>query len=335
MFSSDCRPPLVLRLAFFLANILLSSCATSQVINSVSMLTDPEQTTNYPHVLNITGAGFASIGAPGTVIPLVVVPNTCVSGPTAVILSATGIEGRFTAPIDYRLSSVVLTPAGVPPITFAVPAATCSPNDIVSQYQIAPDSLAKDTFGNGLAKNFYVIQLSIINKCQSKVVIPIAGIRITPQWQTGNAYVTGPITTSPYGLDHVMAAYNTDRTSTGSRALMLNFMQAAATIGSAVQTFLAPGFTQGVAIFGGSFRNAVLEVSKDLSPQQLKSLASETFQTAEVIGTTANPGVQKFIFVPKKSVKLPNNQKQRIVAITSITLTWSVADNSTQTSQVQ
>ena len=47
-------------------------------------------------------------------------------------------------------------------ITFAVPPASCRPSDVLYQYEITPDKLAKDTFGNGLAKEFLVVQLSII-----------------------------------------------------------------------------------------------------------------------------------------------------------------------------
>ena len=143
-----------------------------------------------------------------------------------------------------------------------------------------------------------------------------------------------PGTISPYGLDHVVAAYNTDRTSTGSRAILLKAMQALTTV-AARCSYSSAQDLQGCGDLWWWPPKAVLEVSKDLSAAQLKSLTSETFQTTEVIGTTGNPGVQKFIFVPKNIIKLAakGNKKssQRIINIIGISLTWSVANNSTQT----
>jgi len=338
MYKIRCNGRSVVSLVVLSLGILfggmLPAAAQQAQITSVSMLTDPSQTSDYPHVINIIGTGFTGAGFTGlTPAQVVLIPNEHIaSGSTAVyVRSPTLIEVQFTAPVDYEVQSVVLSPAGLPaPITFAVPPASCRLQDVLYQYEITPDKLARDTFGNGLAKNFFVVQLSIINSCRLKIIVPIAGIQITPEWQDPMA--PHPTTVSPYGLDHVVAAYNTDRTSTGSRAILLNSMQALTTVGSAVQLFLGPGFAQGVAIFGGGLRNAVLEISKDLSAQQLKSLTSETFQTTEVVGTTGNPGVQKFIFIPKTVVTLPNKGKQRIVNIKGISLTWSVADNSTQTS---
>jgi len=340
-----CNAKSIVSLTVLSLGILLGGTmpATAQQITSVSMLTDPLQTSDYPHVLNIIGTGFTGTGFTGlTPAQVVLIPNeTVASGSTAVnVRSPTLIEVQFTAPVDYQVQGVVLSPTGLPPITFAAPPATCRLEDVLYQYEITPDKLARDTFGNGLAKNFFVVQLSIINKCRLKIIVPIAGIQVTPEWDmktdaktdTKTEANTGHRTISPYGLDHVVAAYNTDRTSTGSRAILLNAMQALTTVGSAVQLFFGPGFAQGVAIFGGGLRNAVLEISKDLSAAQLKSLTSETFQTTEVIGTTGNPGIQKFIFIPKTVVTLPTKGKQRIIDIKKINLTWSVADNTTQTS---
>ena len=62
-----------------------------------------------------------------------------------------------------------------------------------------------------------------------------------------------------------------------------------------------------------------------------ESLSSETFQTTETVGPNGNPPVQKFIFVPKKDVKLPSGKRQRIDDIKSLTVTWFPAIESTQT----
>lgn len=308
--------------------------AAAQTITSVSVLTDQQQSKSYVHVLNISGTDFLKLGAANTTIPAFVAPSA--GTVNAQILSDTVIEARFTADTDYQLKSIVIAPAGKSSLSFVVPEITCKPDDILVQYEIAPVNQAKNTFGNGLAKNYHIIQLSIVSKCGRKIVVPLGGVRIEPIWherqeKDKHDYVFGAPYIAPYGLDHVISVYNTDRTLTGSRALILNITQGMTTVGSAIQVFFGPGFTQGVAIFGGGFRNAMLEVMKDMSAQQLKSLSSETFQTTETVGSNGSSPVQKFIFVPKTLVKLPSGQFQRIDNINSITITWFTSSESTQT----
>ncbi len=334
-FSTHFLAPLFFACMFFAQS---QSC-NAQTITAVSMLTDSDQTQSYPHVLNITGADFLKLGAAGTSVPVYVVPSQDIPLPTGQILSDTLIEARFTAGTDYELQSVVVAATGKQPLSFAVPEITCTQNDIDAHYDVVPVSEVQNILGNGLAANYLTIQLSIVSRCKQKIVIPLAGVTVFPRWHKDASkkakdgsliYQSGPETIAPTGLDHVMSVYNTDRTLTGSRAVFFNLLQGATTIGSAVERFLAPGFSEGVGIAGGAFRNAALEVAKDMSPQQLKSLASETFQDSETIGANGSAPVQKFIFVPRKDANLGSGKKQRIDDLCGIKLTWYTASNATQ-----
>lgn len=307
----------------------------AQTITSASLLTDPQQTQSYSHVVNINGKGFLALGKANDPIQIYLAPNDGVENLVGEIVSDTLIEGRFTASADYQVKSIVVAPTAKPAMSLVIADSSCKPTDIQVQYELTPYDQVKNLFGNGLAKNYHVVQVSIVNNCAKKIVVPLGGIRIVPEWHTGtkgkSTYENGAPTIAPFGLDHVMSIYNTDRTLTGSRALIFNIMQGAATLGSAIEPFFGPGFTQGVAIFGGAFRNAALEVSKDMSSQQLKSLSSETFDASETIGSNGASPVQKFIFIPRTDVKLPSNALQRIDDITKLTVTWFIGSDATQT----
>jgi len=312
------------------------ACAVrAQTITSAFLLTDPQQTQTYTHVVNINGTDFLKLGKATDSIQIYLAPSDGVASLAGEIVSDTLIEGRFTAAADYQVKSVIVAPTGKPALSLVVPDVTCKPNDIQVQYEMTPYDQVKNLFGNGLAKNYHVIQVSIVNNCAKKIVVPLGGVRIVPEWHSGtkgkSTYQPGAPTIAPFGLDHVMSIYNTDRTLTGSRALIFNIMQGATTLGSAIQPFFGPGFTQGVAIFGGAFRNAALEVSKDMSSQQLKSLSSETFNASETIGSNGSSPIQKFIFIPRTDVKLPSNKLQRIDDIIKLTVTWFVGSDTTQT----
>jgi hypothetical protein len=65
-----------------------------------------------------------------------------------------------------------------------------------------------------------------------------------------------------------------------------------------VQPFFGPGFTQGVAIWGGGFTQAASTIFKDMSAEQLQNLATDAFGDSEQIG--ANIGsLSKSAFISR------------------------------------
>ena len=102
-----------------------------------------------------------------------------------------------------------------------------------------------------------------------------------------------------FSLDHVTSIFSADRKLTGRRAIYFNSLQALATIGSAVEPFLAKSFTQGVAILGGGFTTASKEVLVDMSAEQLQNLTSQSFGATEQVASHGS--LQKFIFVRRNS----------------------------------
>jgi hypothetical protein len=318
--------------------------AQAQTITSVTALSDPAQKSNSMHISEISGSGFLNLGTVNAAVQVYLAPSDGVTNLQAQILSDTLIEAHFTAGPDYVLRSVVLAQPAHAALSYVVPVAACKKDDVDVKYEIIPWDQAKNALGNGIAKNFHVVQLSIVNACASKILVPLAGISVVPVWHpdasaacTGDKtkakckYLAGPDEVAPFNVDHVTSIFNSDRTSTGSRALIFNVFQGLATLGSAIQPFFGPGFTQGVAIFGGGFRTAALQVSPDMSSQELKALTGQSFEGSETVGANGTPPVQKFIFIPRNEVKLPTGQRQRVDDIKTLNVVWLVVTDTANT----
>jgi hypothetical protein len=225
---------------------------------------------------------------------------------------------EFTAPASYKVDQLALPlPAGGF-ITFDNSSPCDINQNVIAQPQVVRSNESKSKYGNGIAANFHVIQVSIVNKCQMPIIVPLAGMTVIvdakppthsanlPMFSAGGTIATGTAckpgtpdcnTLVPLSLDHVTSLYSTDRKLTGARAVYFNILQAAATLGSAVQPFFGPGFTQGVAILGGGFTTASKEIFVDMSADQLQNLTSQSFNATEQI--SSGGALQKFIFVQR------------------------------------
>jgi hypothetical protein len=171
-------------------------------------------------------------------------------------------------------------------------------------------------FGGGIAKNFYAVQLSIVNSGPVKIQVPLASIQAEVQWFQGTVagskfYMEGPATVAPVPLTGAVSYFSTHRQATGARAIFFNTLQGMTTIGSAIQLFFGPGFAQGVGIAGGGLRQGLGQIFQDLSDQQLANLTSQSFESIET--ASGNGGsIEKVIFIQRgeevlESIKLQGN----------------------------
>jgi hypothetical protein len=177
---------------------------------------------------------------------------------------------------------------------------------------ILSSSQAKSRYGGGVAKNFYAIQLSIVNNGTAKMQIPLASIQAEVEWFAGaqgtnkkkmTYYREGPATVAPVPLAGVVSYFSTHRQATGPRAIVFNTLQGLTTIGSAIQLFFGPGFAQGVGIAGGGFRQGLSQIFQDTSEQQLANLTAQSFESIETV--SGNGGsIEKVIFIQRGGEKL-------------------------------
>jgi hypothetical protein len=259
-------------------------------------------TSTQDFVLEIKGTGFESIADMSKVNIAVFPPAGGNAGPIPALsrsLDNTKILAQFTAPTNYAIEGIVLSTGSGPLLPFSTGALSCDYKSKVKLMpQVAPTHQAGDKYGNGVAKNFYAIQISIVNQCPMAIVVPLGGISVVandPPTSSDSGECRENSILVPYSLDHVTSIFSADRKLTGRRAIYFNTVQALATIGSAIEPFFGSGFTEGVAILGGGFTTASKEIFVDMSAEQLQNLTSQSFGSTEQVA--AQGSIQKFVFV--------------------------------------
>ena len=196
--------------------------------------------------------------------------------------------------------------------------------------QMVPKSQAGNKYGNGVAKDFYAIQISIVNECPMAVVVPLGGITVAPNHAPANTDADAckeEGTLVAFSLDHVTSIFSADRKLTGRRAIYFNTVQALATIGSAVEPFFASGFTKGVSILGGGFTTASKELLVDMSAEQLQNLTSQSFGSTEQVASHGS--LQKFVFV-RRNEKCKNSTVETDLRTGKFSVNWELSPASAE-----
>jgi len=290
---------------------------------SAASLTSTQQ----DFLLEIDGTGFADIDMTKVNLVLLPAPGGAASPIPALSgsLDHSKILVKFSAPANYAVQEIALS-TGSDLLSFNVGALSC---DFTSKVKLVPPMVPKDQagnkYGNGVAKNFFVIQISIVNECPMAIVVPLGGISVAaaespsdkdPEECRENGTLVA------FSLDHVTSIYSADRKLTGRRAIYFNVIQAAATIGSAIEPFFASGFTKGVAILGGGFTTASKEIFVDMSAEQLQNLTSQSFGSTEQVA--AHGSLQKFVFV-RRSEKCRKGTTEKDIRNGNFSVNWELS----------
>jgi hypothetical protein len=278
-----------------------------------------KQTTGNPPalVVEVVGTNLLSPETPR----VLVFPS---EGATVTVFgtSATAIRMEVSAPQNYILSEVALSYSnGI--ASKGATKTTCSDSDVKRKFFYVPEGQVDKECGHGVGVFFDVIQISVVNECSLPVLIPLAGIYLPGEGTKPSIY--------PLSLDHITSIYSNDWQFSGPRAIYFNLVQAMATIGSSIEPFFGPGFTQGVSILGGGFTQASATIWKDLSAEQLQNLTSQSYQSTEQVGPNGG-SLQKFIFLPR--VKKSQDVKTRFTVTTTgnpVTLVMEIIPVITQT----
>jgi hypothetical protein len=225
-------------------------------------------------------------------------------------------ESGYSKP--FRIARVIITVQKTLPGTAGEQLFTASyemlpqrDKNLEYRYRTLSFQQVESRFGRGIAKNFFAVQLSIVNHGRIKIQIPLASIQAEVEWAAGldsktkppTYFEEGPATIPPVSLAGVVSFFSHDRKASGRRAILFNALQGATTIGSAIQLFFGPGFAQGVGIAGGGFRNGLQAIFPDMSEEQLANLTSQSFESAETI--SGNGGsLEKVVFIQKSDEPL-------------------------------
>jgi hypothetical protein len=282
--------------------------------------------TEQTFVIEIKGTGLNPAGH-----RVLVFPATGVQNPTELSSSDTAIWEQFSAPPGYAPQEVAISLADGSIVPGTVTNATCDfDKDVSTAFTVVPVEQAKNKYGNGVAEDFHVVQISIVNKCPTAIIVPLAGIRVGPRLtptdenqsavqkdnsncqevaaklivtdnQKSQSNIPLPCNViTPLSLDHVTSIYSTDRKLTGRRAIYFNSLLAAVTLAGSIEPFFGKSFgrvyAQGVSIAGGAFTTASKEVFIDMSAEQLQNIVSQSFNSTEQVGPSGS--LQKFVFLP-------------------------------------
>jgi hypothetical protein len=204
--------------------------------------------------------------------------------------------GEVTGPVevDYVVKETI-DPQPNPSLTYS--------------YSVLDHDSAKVLFGAGVAHNFYVVKLSVVNTGKKKISIPLASIQAEVEWARGQwldekhnreiDYFEGPATITPVPLAAVSAYFNSDYKVTGARAITLNILDGITTLGSAAVPFAGPSFKIGASVFTAGFVPGLRKYIGDLSDQQLQTLTGQSWQSSETVA--ANGGsIDKFVYIQRK-----------------------------------
>ena len=307
----------------------------------VSVAVFPQATTSkskQDFVLEINGTGFAGI-ADLSKVYIAVLPATGVTPNPVPVLSRSidnsRILAQFTAPASYTLEEIALS-TGSSLLPFSTGASACDFESKVKLIpQMVPKSQAGNKYGNGVAKNFYAVQMSIVNECPMAIVVPLGGIGVSPNVApagTDKGECKENSILVAFSLDHVTSIYSADRKLTGRRAIYFNAVQAVATIGSAIEPFFGPGFTQGVSIVGGGFTTASKEIFVDMSAEQLQNLTSQSFGSTEQVASHGS--LQKFVFI-RRSEKCKDSTVGQALRNGNFKVNWQLSPASAEAPTTQ
>jgi hypothetical protein len=172
------------------------------------------------------------------------------------------------------------------------------------RFNVMDHEQAGSLFGKGVAENFYVIQLSVVNKGPKKVAVPLAAIQAEIEWIKGSddsgdaEYLEGPATLPAIPLASVSGFFDSYNKLKGKKATVFRILDGVATLGTSIIPFVGPGFKTSQLIFTGGVIPGLRLGFGDLSGQQLQNLTALSWQNVEVI-SAAGGSLDKYIYVPR------------------------------------
>jgi hypothetical protein len=184
--------------------------------------------------------------------------------------------------------------------------------NLTYEFTILDSNAANYEFGRGIADNFYVIKLSVVNRGEKKVSIPLASIQAEIDWAQGrvplsnNTEILNPdiefletqVTQTPAPLEDVSAFFDAYQKQQGKRARLFNILDGVTTLGASLIPFFGPGFKDAHVAFTGGLIPGLRQGIGDLSGQQLQNLTARSWQNVEVLADRGG-SLTKYIFIQR------------------------------------
>ncbi|HEV7472445.1 MAG TPA: hypothetical protein VGN90_00245 [Pyrinomonadaceae bacterium] len=191
------------------------------------------------------------------------------------------------------------------PRTFVASKEVGPPRDgnLEYRYALLHQRDAKRLFGQGVGDNFFVIELTVVNKNpKKKVNVPLGSIQAETVWAYGGPvnsefFEEGPETLPPLPLGAVTGYFDAYQKSQGKWAKIFNILDGVTTLGTSLVPVFGRNIERPVTILAGGFIPGLHKAVGDLSSEQLQRLTSMSWEGVEEIA----PGnsKMKFIYIPR------------------------------------
>jgi hypothetical protein len=188
------------------------------------------------------------------------------------------------------------------------------------RYTVLDQEDASELFGFGVGKNFYVLQLSVINNLNKKLVVPLSSIEAEIEWaykeeEDSKGVVTtsfdeGPPTLSPLKLSAITSYFDTFQKTKGKKARLFNVLDGVVTLGASLVPVFGKGLERGTTIMSGGLIPGLRKAWGDLSSQQLQNLTSMSWDSVEEI--PANSAKEKFVFIQRSDQSFSNKADKKL-----------------------
>jgi len=180
--------------------------------------------------------------------------------------------------------------------------------NLTYKYTIFSENQAGTLLGKGVAENFYVLQLSVVNNAEKKVAIPLSAIDAEIEWRRGVVkthshpigFAQGPPTLPPVPLAAVASTFETYQKVKGLRARLFNGLDATTTIATALVPFTGPSLKDAEVFFSGGFVPGLRKAFGDPSSQQLQNLTALSWESSETLPAKGG-SIEKLIYIPRRS----------------------------------
>jgi hypothetical protein len=222
------------------------------------------------------------------------------------------------------------------------------------RYSILDQDSARYLFGRGVSENFFVIQLSLVNKGAKKVAVPLAAIQAEVEWRSPDSvvnagsgrtvlerkdkkktkvpfvkdpfeanYIEGPPTLPPMPLAGVSGYFDVYTKTQGKKARFFNILNGIAIFGATLTPFFGPGVADAHVIFTSGLIPGLKTAFGDLSGQQLQNLTALSWENVQNV-PAAGGSIEKFLYIPRKYAITSDTSLDGQATHISVTHIWGL-----------
>jgi hypothetical protein len=227
----------------------------------------------------------------------------------SVSVSVTQEQPASAPPVSATANGVAATPT--PRFTTYLASFPIGPpkdTNLEYRYTVLDQGDASELFGSGVGDNFYVLQLSVINNGDKKLVVPLSSIQAEIEWSykevEGVSFDEGPPTLSPLKLSAITSYFDTFQKTKGRKARIFNILDGVGTLAASLVPVFGKGLERGNSILSGGLIPGLRQAWGDLSSQQLQNLTSMSWDSVEEI--PAGGAKEKFIYIQRSDQSFSN-----------------------------